>query len=324
MTPVDAGSAALTRGRPAAGRPAPGAGRAAGARGGLSQSRGQADVRSLIEKLNRDRSPTKRRRPASPDERSDSSDQADDGDEQLTPIQLLLRSELQKQTALLTERFDKATESLKQELRSMHERIGELEQHVNEQGDVIHQLQDAVNGRDRRLCGLEDEVEDLRRVSNIPFLIFDGPGVPTAPKEFWKEDVTTVTKTMLQKYIPSVEVGEADIRQCYRADRGKKIVCEFTRCGPGSVRDTIHDARVSLSKNERGQKREAADQIYISEKLTPGASEAHARLRSAKKRGEIHSVYTHHGCIYVRVIPYGRKIRVSNRNECERVLRGEQ
>lgn len=323
---MNGGSASAARDRSAAARPALGAGSGAGVRGGLSQSREQADVRSMIDKLNRGRSPTKRQRPASPDDRStESLDQPADGDEQLTPIQLLLQCELQKQTALLTERFDSATDSLKQELRHMHERIGELEQHVNEQGEVLHQLQDAVDVRDRRIRDMEDEVEDLRRVSNIPFLIFDGPGIPAAPKdEFWKEDVTTVTKNMIQKYIPSVEMRDTDIRQCYRAARGKKIVCEFTRCGPGSVRDTIHEARISLSKNEHGERREPAEQIYISEKLTTGASEAYARLRSAKKRSDIHSVHTKHGLIYVRMIPHGRKIRVSNRIECERVLRGEQ
>ena len=123
-----------------------------------------------------------------------------------------------------------------------------------------------------------------------------------------------------------MEVKQDEIGQCYRIGRGKKIVCEFTRYGPGSLRDAVYEGRFSLmrTRNERGENGHQADQIYISEKLTPGAAEAFARLRDAKKRGVVHQVHTKNGFIFVRMIPHGRKIRVSNRIECERVLRGEQ
>ena len=196
------GGAAASRGRTSA-RPALGSGARAGGRGALSQSQGQANVRTLIEKMNRGGSPAKRQREISPDDGSSEtslSDQPAEDGEHLSPIERLLRKELRKQTALLTKRFESATESLKQEMRHMQERIVELERHVSDQGDTLHQLQDAVNIRDHRIADLEDEVEDLRRVSNLPCLIFDGPGVPVAPEtESWKEDVVGTTKDMKKK-----------------------------------------------------------------------------------------------------------------------------
>ena len=294
--------------------------------GGPSQN--QANVRSMIARLNRDGSPSKRQRAASPSlQSSESEDDPSAGDEQLTSMQLFLQRELRKQTALLTERFDRATDILKEELRGMHQRVDELEQHVNEQGNVIQQLRQAVDVRDDRVYMLEDQVEEIRRVGNLPFVVFDGPGIPKAPSvNPWSEDVGATTKAMLTRYMPAIDVQMSDIKQCFRVDRGKRIVCEFSRHGPGSdVHDgRIHDGRMSLLKDEHGQTRDANDQIYANDKLTPGAAEAFRKLRGEKKSGRLHSVHTKHGFIFVRRIPYGAKIRVSNQAECEQVLRGER
>ena len=181
-----------------------------------------------------------------------------------------------------------------------------------------------MDSRDRRISTLEGETEELRRVNNLAYLIFEGPGVPSAPKdEPWKEDVAKTTKDLLTKNMPSVPVSDGDIRQCYRAGRGKQIVCEFTRCGSGSVRDAVYEARMTLMKDENGQRRGASDQVFCNEKLTTGAAEANRKLHAAKKSGKLHSVHTKHGFIYVRMFQHGAKIRVSSRVECERVLRGE-
>ena len=168
-------------------------------------------------------------------------------------------------------------------------------------------------------------MEELRRINNIPLLVLDGPGVPAAPREeTWKEDILATTRTVLDKYMPSTEIRDTDVVQCYRANRGRKIVCQFARYGPGSVRDAIYDGRMSLRKDARGQERERDDQVFINEMLTPGAHTAYLKLRAAKKQGRIHTVYTKHGYIYVRLIQHGEKIRISNSADCERVLRGDQ
>ena len=307
---------------------ATGARSGAGAGGSLSGSRGQVNVRSMIAQLNRDRSPAKRQREDTGSERSTASsaedEPADEEQEQLAPILKLLQRELQKQTVRLTDHFERAHQSLKEELQHMQQRIGELEHHVSGQGDIIMQLHDVVESRDGRIRELEDEMEDLRRASNVPFLVIDGPGVPAPPREEpWREDVAATTKGVLSKYMPATDIKDNDIVQCYRSDRGKKLMCQFSRCGPGSVRDAVYDNRMSLRKDENGRVRSSSDQLFVSEKLTPGALEAYRRLRIAKRDGHIDSVHTKYGYIYVRMFRHGARQRVSNRIECERVLRGK-
>ena len=296
--------------------------------GGLSSSQGQVDVRSMIARLNRDRSPVKRRREDNDSTQSATSSEEDDptGEEgeQLAPIMRLLQREMRKQTTRLAEHFQRAHQTLKEELQCMQQRIGDLEQHVSDQGDTIMQLHNAVDSRDQRIWELEGEVEELRRISNVPFLVLDGPGVPAPPRdEPWREDVMATTKGVLSKYMPTAEVRDTDIVQCYRADRGKKLVCQFSRVGPGSVRDTIYDNRMAMAKDENGQMRSSSEQLYVNEKLTPGALGALMRLRAAKRNGQLYSVHTKYGYIYVRMFRHGARLRVSNRAECERVLSGE-
>lgn len=286
---------------------------------------GQVDVRRMIAHLNRDGSPTKRQRAVSVSGESSASE-ADDPvpDEQMAAFRDMLQRELQKQTKLLTDQFQRTTDSLKEELLNMQQRIGNLERHVNDQGETIQQLYEAVDKRDARILLLEGELEETRREGNCPYLTFSGPGVPTPPKdEPWKENVATTTRTMLQKYMPDTEVKEDDIVQCYRVDKGKTIVCRFSRWGQASVRDRIYDNRVGLTKDENGQRRDNSEQLYVNERLTQGAAAAYRSLREEKKRGRIHSVYTKHGAIYVRMKQYGAKVRVHNRVTYERVMRGE-
>ena len=243
---------------------------------------------------------------------------------QLAPIMRLLRREMQKQTERLTRHFERANQSLKEELQHMQQKIGELEQHVNAQGDTIMELHSTVNSRDERIRELEQGMEDMQRASNVPFLVLDGPGLPAPPaEEPWREDLMATAKDVLKKYMPAVELKDNDIVQCYRSGRGKKLVCQFSRWGPGSVRDAVYDGRLALRKDASGQVRDRADQLYVNEKLTPGALDAFARLRTAKRNGRIHSVYTKYGIIYVRSFQHGAKQRVSNRAEYDRVLQGE-
>ena len=313
--------------RPVGARPAPGSGSAAGS-GGAVGRRGaeQVDVRRMISRLNRDDSPAKRQRPLSVSGGSSASAEDDEpcADEQMAAFQRMLQQELKKQTSLLTAQFQKTTDSLKEELLAMQQKVGDLETHVNEQGETIQHLYDAVDKRDRRIRGLEGEMEEMRRENNCPYLTFDGPGVPAAPREEpWKEDVAATTRTLLHKFMPQTEVREADIVQCYRVNKGKKIVCQFARCGQASVRDEIYDSRMALMKDENGQMRDSSEQLFVNEKLTTGAFAAFLKLREEKRRGRIHSVYTKYGVIYVRMRQHGAKIRVHNGETCDRVLRGE-
>ena len=298
-------------------------------RGGFSSSKGQVDVRSMIAQLNRDRSPAKRRREDKDSTQSEASSEEEDDPageegEQLAPMLRLLQREMRKQTTRLAEHFESSHRSLKEELQRMQQRIGDLEQHVSDQGDTIMQLHEAVDSRDRRIWELEGEMEELRRANNVPFLVLDGPGVPAPPKdEPWREDVVATAKGVLGKYAPATEIRDTDIVQCYRADRGRKLVCQFSRVGPGSARDAIYDNRMMMAKDENGQVRGSDDQLYVSEKLTPGALGAYIRLRAAKRSGKLFSVHTKYGYIYVRMFQHGARQRISNGAQCERALRGE-
>lgn len=284
------------------------------------------DVRQMISRLNRDGSPTKRQRAVSDSGGSDAASESDDppADGQMAAFQRMLQQELKKQTSLLTVQFEKTTDRLKEELLAMQQRVGDLEKHVDEQGETIHQLHEVFGSRDGRIMQLEGRLEDMQREMNCPSLVFSGPGVPAPPtEEPWKEHVAAEVKAMLHKYMPETQVREGDIVQCHREDKGKKIVCQFSRYGQGSVRDAIYENRMALMKDSEGQPRGAGEQLFINEKLTPGAFQAYLKLRDEKKRGRLSSVYTKHGIIYVRTRQYGTKVRVFNAATCERVLRGE-
>lgn len=278
----------------------------------------------MVNKLNRERSPAKRQRAVSAGSGSDTSVDDQSVGQELAPIKQLLQRALDKQTAELTQSFESTVAALRQEITDLCRRVTELESHVNDQGDFIQQLHETVDSRDNRIHFLEDEIEELRREGNIPYLVIDGPGLPgPPPEEPWKEDVMATTRSVLQQHVPSVPVREADIVQCYRTARGRKIVCRFANWGPGTTRDAIYDARTSLQRDESGARRDPQNQIYINEKLTVGAQAAFMKLRAARKSGDINSVHVKHGLIYVRMIQHGAKICVRNRIQCERVLRGE-
>ena len=316
-----AGSDKVSADRQTRGRPTT----AATTTAGVGSRPGQVDVRRMIAHLNRDGSPAKRQRAVSDGGGSTASEADDPGsDEPMTALQRMLQKELQKQTELLSEQFQRTTDSLKEELRNMQQRIRDLEQHVSDQGETIQQLYEAVDKRDARILMLEGEVEEMRRENNCPYLTFSGPGVPAAPRdEPWKEDVAATARGLLQKYMPQTEVKEEDIVQCHRGTKGRVIICRFSRWGQASVRDEIYENRMGLGKDENGQKRDSSDQLYVNERLTPGAAAAYHSLREQKKKGLIHSVYTKYGIIYVRTKQHGAKFRVYNRATYDRVLRGE-
>ncbi|KAF0314337.1 Potassium voltage-gated channel protein Shab [Amphibalanus amphitrite] len=146
-------------------------------------------------------------------------EEEEEKDEQLAPILRLLRREMQKQTERLTRQFERANQCLKQELRHMQQRLGELEQHVSEQGDTIMQLRGDVDSRDERIKDLENEMEELRREDNIPYLVLDGPGVPAPPREEpWREDVLGTAKEVLGKYMPTIEQDGEDNKALFQVE----------------------------------------------------------------------------------------------------------
>ena len=189
----------------------------------------------MMYKLNRGSSPTKRQRQVSVSEASAEAgeDEYDpQADEQMAALQRILRQELRKQTDLLSEQFQRTTDSLKEELVGMKQRIGELEQHVSQQGHTIHHLCEEIDKRDTRILKLEGEIEELMREGNCPILTFRGPRVLSAPtEEPWREDVAGTMKTMLQKYMSDTEVKKEDIVQCTGVEKGKAIMCRFSQWG---------------------------------------------------------------------------------------------
>ena len=121
----------------------------------------------MIDRLNRDVSPTKRQRATSDSGGSATTDADDpDVDERMAAFQSMLQRELQKQRSLLSAQFAKTTDSLKEELLSMHQRVSDLEQHVNDQGETILQLHSSVDQRDRRIFAMEEQMEEMRREMN--------------------------------------------------------------------------------------------------------------------------------------------------------------
>jgi len=82
--------------------------------------------------------------------------------------------------AELTERFDRATASLSEEIRHLHQRVGELEAHAINQGDVVQELSNAVDSRDTRIVRLEDEMEEQRPAA-AAFLSSTGPASQLHP-----------------------------------------------------------------------------------------------------------------------------------------------
>ena len=92
------------------------------------------------------------------------------------------------------------------------------------------------------------------------------------------------TRSVLQQHVPSVPVREADMVQCYRTARGRKVVCRLANWGPGTTRDAIYGTRTSLQRDERGARRDPQNQIYIDEKSTVGAHTVLMKLRAAGEK----------------------------------------
>ena len=186
----------------------------------------------------------------------------------------------------------------------------------------MEMLRDQVAERDERIQEMESVVAEVQREKNIPYLVFDGSGVPPPPAESpWTEDVANTTVNMLQKYMPDSEVSARDIAHSYRVARGKKIVCKFVRSGQGSARDKIYENRWKLGQDANGQRRGKEDSLFVNELLSQGVQSAFTQLRAAKKSGVIHSVHTRYGQIFVRMFKHGEKIRVRDQKDLDRILK---
>ena len=274
----------------------------------------------MIDRLNqRDTSPAKRQRADSGSVGSAASDEESVPDEQWAPFMRVLQRELRKQTDQLTTQFRRITDSMMEKMQQMQQRIGEVEDHLNTQGETIRQLQEAVGRRDEEIWWLQDQLEGANRRANLPYLMFEGPGVPEAPREErWKEDVPATVRGMLDKFVPQVKVRDEDIVCANR--RGKQIECQFVKHGPASVREKIYQNRMNTRFDENGQVRDNGDQIYVNEKLTEGAAAAVRTLRAEKKAGRIQSVHTKNGVVVVRSIKHGAKRFISNGTELQKLL----
>lgn len=235
------------------------------------------------------------------------------------------QAHMERMAQMLVKKADDSTERLSNEIAQMRERIIDLEKHVENQGVVIESMRDEINVRDERICVLESTVQMMTRERNLPYLVFDGSAVPPPPaNEPWREDVASTVVDMVKESLPAVSVSKGDIEEAYRVARGKKIVCKFMRKGRGSPRDQIYQKRVSLGKDENGQRIANAKQLYVNEMLTDGAQHAFYELRKAKKAGRIHTVFTRQCRIYVRMIEHGEAILVNDHKDLDRILHGAQ
>ena len=284
---------------PATRRSAPGAAGAAGASGGTSQTNVQTMINRLNQNTTRSSSPAKRLR-----ERSASRSSSGREDEPAIAPDTLSREfmhdELNKLASLVTAKIDRSTETLRAELQQIKQRLYDLENHVEAQGETIERLRDQVSERDQRIQEMEGIIAEMEREKNMPYLVFDGSGVPPPPAESpWMEDVAETTVTLLHKYMPDTEVSTRDIAHSYRISKGKKIVCKFARIGRGSVRDAVYEKRATLGKDQNAQPRERSDQLFVNEMLSQGTHTAFMQLRAAKKNGQIHSVHTRYTVKYL-------------------------
>lgn len=286
----------------------------------------QGNVRSMIAKLTErssSHSPSKRRRDYDDDSDPDLPSSYPEEEElsgRLTPA--MLQDQLKRMSEALMDKMDQTTERLSSEFAAMKQRIQDLEQHVEEQGIVIDELRRTVDKKDQRVRELECQVQDIRMEQNRPYLIFEGEGVPSPPSQRpWTEDIRGTVVDMVGKYLPDVRVEKQDIEHCYRAARGRKIVCKFMRYGRGSPRDTIYEKRVTLGRDEAGQRREKSQSLFVNEKLSEGAQSAFTELRNAKREGLIHAVFTRDCRICVRMFEHGKILRVNNSDDLDRVLR---
>ena len=244
--PAAAGSSGAPGGRP---------GGHAG-RGSTSVRGRQGSVKDMIDRLDGRSAVSDRHASPSKRQRSESGRRSSSSATFPSPERPLTEQSLAAMMSTMVDRIreDMAGQftALREEIGRMNDRIHELERHVDQRDGYIQELEDRLQSREERVVGLEDEVDLLSKELRKADLFFSGTAIPKPPAQAWEEDVTATTLAMLERCMPEVPVTRADIAECFRVSRGKRILCRFRESGRGSVRDQLYEGRFRSRRSGPG------------------------------------------------------------------------
>lgn len=159
----------------------------------------------------------------------------------------------------------------------------------------------------KRICVMEDELDNMHQSKLLDWLIFSGPAIPRRPRDGRGEDTPRMLAAMLEQLL-EFRVDMDQVSEVHREERLLRV--RFTSSKPGSDRDILF----------RNKTRLRGTGLYIRESLTPRRQEVYSQLAVKKKQRKIVTVFTRSGTVFAVVSPGERPRPVRSDEALQRLL----
>lgn len=223
----------------------------------------------------------------------------------LASIQLLIDAGNARVISAIDAKIDileRRVSILEGECMDKDEEIRRLHDQLEQQGRVVEDLQQRVEGIDtnRRLSSLILACDDFVDCAD--------------------EDIEKKVTEVVNKRFPRFQMKEADIQAAHRLQGKNKVIVRFVK---RRLRDDIYDSRFELFSGTPGQRRRDMAPLFLTESLTPGNRLLYTALLDARKPengGRVASVFTRRGQVICRTEKGGSNIRVPDWERLQQIL----
>ncbi|KAF0310682.1 hypothetical protein FJT64_001880 [Amphibalanus amphitrite] len=160
----------------------------------------------------------------------------------------------------------------------------------------------------RRLCLVEEQLDDVQQRELQDWLIFSGPAIPRRSQSGRNEDSSRLLYAIIHQHM-GYEMDVAQLREVYRDER--QIRVRFSAVGAGS--DRYHMVRNKTKLRGTG--------LYIRERLTPFRQKLFNELMRFKMARQISTVFTRDGTVFAVVGRRDQPRPVRTEAAMERLIR---
>lgn len=242
-------------------------------------------------------------------------------------------------TSLISRELHDFKMSINSQFEALETRIHDLEQHVEMRDCEIDRMSQQLQETREEMEALRSRAEDAEMISRLPCLVLSGKamaprrrappldaplptsgtarsadisgpgrtGPPPArsdgrsgdPEQHGgggsrtedREDINSLVVRTLNNCFPDLQVEVRDIDRAHRLPGpNNRVIVRFVRSGPGSIRDVIMWRRLELKGRD----------LFVGESLTHLRGKIFRSLLEAKKKGNIHTVYTRGGQVFFK------------------------
>ena len=160
----------------------------------------------------------------------------------------------------------------------------------------------------KRICVVEEELDNMHQSKLLDWLIFSGPAIPRRPRngrpgENGAQMLAAMLEQLLDFHVDMQQIGEV-----YREERQLRV--RFTTSRPGSDRDVLF----------RNKTRLRGTGLFIRESLTPRRQAMFNELASKKRERKIVTVFTRSGTVFAVVNQGERPRPVRSDDALQRLL----